>query len=235
MIINFIFWNLRVENLSHNSKCCEAKPLFKTLKMKRITGIYKITNTINNKIYIGSSKDIATRFKNHLKGFKNNSHPNKHLLAAINKYGLNSFCFSILEECQEKVLFQKEQQYIDSYNWKQLYNKSKIAGSGGADTQRIPLYLINLKGEFVKEFQSGLELCEYFQCKVDYSKKNTTRITKKLYRLVTPDFFKYHQDIILSWKSYSNETKQRLLLNPPKFKRKSKKSICLETESQSTI
>ena len=40
--------------------------------MKRISGIYKITNIINNKSYIGSSVDIYTRWREHKRhGIKN--------------------------------------------------------------------------------------------------------------------------------------------------------------------
>ena len=40
--------------------------------MKRISGIYKITNIINNKSYVGSSVDICTRWREHKRhGIKN--------------------------------------------------------------------------------------------------------------------------------------------------------------------
>jgi group I intron endonuclease len=177
-----------------------------------ITGIYKITNTINNKMYIGSSYDIAHRCKRHLQCFNNNTHKNKHLLAAVNKYGITSFTFSILEKCSKEQLFLREQHHIDSFQWNQLYNKATIAGGGGGETTSIPLYLLSMKGEIVKEFKNGLEVCAYFNTKVDYSKKNTKRITMKQYRLVTPEFYTNHLDVVLSWKPYSNETLYKLSL-----------------------
>lgn len=66
-----------------------------------ITGIYKITNKINNKIYIGSSVDIDKRWKQHIRELKKNKHINKHLQSAWNKYGENNFKFQIVELIQD--------------------------------------------------------------------------------------------------------------------------------------
>lgn len=75
------------------------------------TGIYKIV--CNDKIYIGSAKDIDKRWKRHLNDLKNNKHVNKHLQRAFDKYGKESFNYEIIELCSEKELLFKEQFYID--------------------------------------------------------------------------------------------------------------------------
>ena len=54
-------------------------------------GIYKITNKVNGKVYIGQSWDIETRIKNH----RSHTH-NEHLLNAMKKYGTNSFTFETI-------------------------------------------------------------------------------------------------------------------------------------------
>lgn len=41
--------------------------------MEKICGIYKITNSITNNIYVGKSLDINSRFKKHINDFKNNN------------------------------------------------------------------------------------------------------------------------------------------------------------------
>ena len=61
-------------------------------------GIYKIKNKINNKIYIGQSKDINNRWKRHLYDARNGSSTLLH--AAIRKYGIDNFEFSIVEQCE---------------------------------------------------------------------------------------------------------------------------------------
>lgn len=62
--------------------------------------IYKITNTINNKIYIGQTNDIKRRFREH-KNLMYGKVGNKHLYSAIKKYGLDSFIFEIIEETED--------------------------------------------------------------------------------------------------------------------------------------
>lgn len=171
-----------------------------------ISGVYCIENTINNKKYIGSSKNIAHRFKRHLCYLRNKTHVNKHLQSAITKYGIENFKFFILEKCSPEDIFKREQYHIESYDWDILYNKTKIAGSGGADVQRKPIYLLDLFGNIVKEFKSGLDTSNYLnQPKLNYRGINTHSITRKKYRLVTPEFYNNHIDIIKSWKTYTCE------------------------------
>lgn len=62
-----------------------------------ITGIYKIE--INDKVYIGQSKDIHRRWKHHRNLLKRIAHDNPHMQNLFNKYGESSLKFSILEEC----------------------------------------------------------------------------------------------------------------------------------------
>jgi group I intron endonuclease len=78
------------------------------------SGIYKITNNIDSRIYIGSAKNLYKRFSEHKRLFKNQKHNNKHLLNFVNKYGLNSISFEILEFCDTDMLQTKEQDYINN-------------------------------------------------------------------------------------------------------------------------
>ncbi|MEY4572569.1 MAG: Flavobacterium phage Fpv3 [Bacteroidota bacterium] len=78
-------------------------------------GIYKIENTKNNKIYIGSSIDIERRFYKHLWMLKKGIHDNNHLQNSFNEYGENYFSFSILELCSESDLVKRENFYIELY------------------------------------------------------------------------------------------------------------------------
>lgn len=81
-------------------------------------GIYKITNKINNKVYIGQSKDIKFRWYRHRLAAFNKNYPqyNCLLYKAIRKYGLDNFNFEVVEECEEIELNNKEQYYISLYN-----------------------------------------------------------------------------------------------------------------------
>lgn len=71
-------------------------------------GIYGIRNLINNKIYIGQSIHIKTRWEQHRSALKHKTHENRHLQAAWDKYGKDNFIFEILEECLQSDLNEKE-------------------------------------------------------------------------------------------------------------------------------
>lgn len=93
------------------------------------TGIYKITNKINGKSYIGKSVDIYRRWENE----KHFVSVNKHLKSAFKKYGFDNFSFEILEECEKEKLDEKEIYYIslfDVINKEKGYNMT-FGGTGG--------------------------------------------------------------------------------------------------------
>lgn len=97
-----------------------------------LQGIYKIINTVNGKIYIGSSQDIKKRWKTHRAHLKGNYHHNIHLQNAWNKYGEGKFSFSILEKVNNtSKLVEQEQYYIDSldpeYNIMPKAGRSKFS------------------------------------------------------------------------------------------------------------
>lgn len=80
---------------------------------KKIIGIYKITNLINNKVYIGSSISIMNRFSTHKRLLIKNIHFNKHLQSSFNKYGISNFKFEILEDLKfiDKNLIQEREEF----------------------------------------------------------------------------------------------------------------------------
>ena len=76
-----------------------------------ISGIYKIINVKNNKIYIGKSKNIHTRWGQHIKELIKGKHSNKNLLLDFQKFGLDYFEVEVLEICDEKELSIKEAEW----------------------------------------------------------------------------------------------------------------------------
>ena len=89
-------------------------------------GIYKITNTVNGKVYIGQSTQLSKRLNGHLKDLKNNKHPNQHLQNSYNKYS-DVFETDVIVFCDDELeLDDLERYYIayyDSMNPKKGYNK----------------------------------------------------------------------------------------------------------------
>lgn len=82
-----------------------------------IGGIYKIINTINGKVYIGSSNFIKRRWYDHCHFLSTNNHYNKHLQSAWNKYGQDAFKIEIVEEIKDEALFKiREQHWMDHTN-----------------------------------------------------------------------------------------------------------------------
>ena len=94
--------------------------------MKKIIGIYKITNTITNDFYIGSSKDVKRRWRSHKcqSVWKNN--PNKQLYLDMQKYGVDKFVFELLEKIEADKLKETEQQFIEALN--PTYNQMNAKG-----------------------------------------------------------------------------------------------------------
>lgn len=76
-----------------------------------ISGIYKITNLLSGKFYIGQSIDINHRFYEHKIG-AGLAH-NSAIDAAIKKYGAENFSYEILEECPKEELLSKERYWAE--------------------------------------------------------------------------------------------------------------------------
>jgi group I intron endonuclease len=94
--------------------------------------IYKISNHVNHKIYIGcSSKSVEERFRFHFRQRKRN----KTVLArAINKHGFDKFYVELIEICSTKEkMLEREIYWIAHYesnNRSNGYNMT-IGGDGG--------------------------------------------------------------------------------------------------------
>ncbi len=77
------------------------------------SGIYKITNEVTGKFYVGSSKDIDQRIAEHKMMLNNNKHVNVILQRSWNKHGCEKFSFTVLEECEPEQCIEREQYYLD--------------------------------------------------------------------------------------------------------------------------
>lgn len=105
------------------------------VKMDKVSGIYKIENILNGKIYVGQSCNVYDREKQHTCELRQGKHFNKHLQNAVNEYGIENFKFSLLEECKKADLDEREKFWIkelQSANKKYGYNNSL-----GGQTNRI--------------------------------------------------------------------------------------------------
>ena len=89
----------------------------RVLGTKEICGIYKITNKENKMCYIGQSRNIKERFREHIKcGLGIDTPAANKLYKAMRKEGIDNFTFELLEECSSQFLDEKEAFYISLYN-----------------------------------------------------------------------------------------------------------------------
>lgn len=77
------------------------------------SGIYRITCSANQKVYVGSAVNLPRRMGDHLSRLKAGSHKNARLQNAWNKYGESLFSFDIVEYCDRDELLAREQFWID--------------------------------------------------------------------------------------------------------------------------
>ena len=114
----------------------------------KISAVYKITNTITNDFYIGSSKNIKQRWKEHKIPSMWKKYPNKQLYQDMRKYGVDKFVFEVIEEAEESFLKEKEQKFIETL--KPTYNNRN---ANGWDIDRYK--------EYQKEYQKSDKCKEY--------------------------------------------------------------------------
>ena len=90
------------------------------------TGVYRWSNLVNSKTYVGSAKDLRTKFWVYFSICRliNSDMP---IYKSILKYGYKNFKLEILEYCDHNIVLLREQYYIDLL--KPEYNILSIAGS----------------------------------------------------------------------------------------------------------
>jgi group I intron endonuclease len=100
--------------------------------LKNKGGIYCFHNTVDGKRYIGSAKDLYLRLKEHLNGKKSNIA----LQRAIEKHGLDNFCFYVFEyfdyvdaNISHEAITDLETAYINKFSFIMLYNFMRTATS----------------------------------------------------------------------------------------------------------
>ena len=102
-------------------------------------GIYKITNLIDNKCYIGKSIDIERRFKQHRFRLNSRKRTKTSLIRyAILKHGLDNFKFEVLKECPIDHLNDLECFFIRVYcSWNREYGYNLTLGGDGGTAHKL--------------------------------------------------------------------------------------------------
>jgi len=101
------------------------------------SGVYLIECTANGKFYVGSSKNLRHRLKEHINTLNKQKHHNPHLQCAWNRYGADAFKFSVLmgspTPIPRDIRVDMEQMWIMAYSshygWKGLFNIAPYANA----------------------------------------------------------------------------------------------------------
>ena len=114
-----------------------------------MTGIYKITNKINGKSYIGQSINIKKRWENHKCMNGNKEYP---IYRAFRKYGVENFKFEVLEECEVEELAERELYYILYYeSYGKGYNQTLSTTNPLLDPEIMEKAITNMKANHKTE------------------------------------------------------------------------------------
>ena len=94
--------------------------------------VYCVKNAVTGLMYVGSTINSRgfERWDQHKKHLRTGVHHNPGMQADYNAHGMKSFCFSILEKCEDSVRYELEQKHMDSYPFNQLYNRGRFAKGG---------------------------------------------------------------------------------------------------------
>lgn len=109
------------------------------------SGIYKISNLVNGKCYVGSSNDVKMRWRYHKSTLRRGIHHSIALQRAWNLHGADNFEFVLLEAAEVENLRAREQHWIDTLRtYGGGYNSAGIAGAAMTGRKHTPEALAKL-------------------------------------------------------------------------------------------
>lgn len=122
--------------------------------------IYKITNTINGKVYIGQTiQPLDKRWSQHKRSARSKEAYSIH--RAIAKYGEENFIIECLCNCSIEELDRLEKKYIEDYNSYSCGYNETHGGQGKADVKNLLSVKVvkqyTLKGEYITKYESCSE------------------------------------------------------------------------------
>ena len=128
--------------------------------------IYKITNKINDKIYIGktSHSSIEERFREHIQDSRRERCEKRPLYDAMNKYGVENFFIEQIEQVKnDEIASEREQFWIKKLRtYIGFSDCNGYNATLGGDSKRYYDYTEVAKKYL--ELKSEKEVCEYFNC-----------------------------------------------------------------------
>ena len=143
--------------------------------VKKVRGIYKVTNKINGKVYIGQSVDIGRRWRQHM-----TAEDDIYFHKAIQKYGVENFEWEVIEKCKKSELDERESYWIEYYDsFNKGYNCTKGGGFTGSGEDN-PNWKggISLDPEYSKQWYEANKdkMKEYYE---EYYEANKEELKEK--------------------------------------------------------
>lgn len=161
--------------------------------------IYKITNNVNGKVYIGQTiQTIKERFYQHCATKCSDSVLNMAIHKAIKKYGKSNFTIEVIEEVDKDSLNDREKFWIEYYNsYNNGYNSTRGGQDGSTNCKELDTESI------IKEYNSGKSLRSIGNTfKVDKQtikdlliRNNITLRTTRSYKLSQTDRISIIEDV----------------------------------------
>ena len=123
--------------------------------------IYKITNSVNGKVYIGKTmRTIPERWKEHIRdSFKPGLSYTSILHCSIRKHGVEAFSVEQVEECDNKTLNDREKYWISQYNSMDGGYNISLGGGGWMKCSDEELLALWNDGNSAKQIAEEIELC----------------------------------------------------------------------------
>jgi len=163
-------------------------------------GIYKITNLVTGRCYIGQSKDIDERFKQHF--YHSDSIVDKNLKL----YGKDHFKFEVLEVCNENELDEKEAYYIRKYNsimygYNLIQGGQHNIGESNPNSKLTEIDIYNIR-EMYKNHNNKRDVYSKYSDKISeyyfsnlWEGKSWTNIHMDVYTKENIDYYKYKTSV----------------------------------------
>ena len=138
--------------------------------------VYKITNLINNKSYIGSSIRVEKRWQEHINCSQriNDKKYNYPLYQAFRKYGIENFSFEVLKDDFSSIeeMQEYERKMILNYNsYSCGYNQTLNTNSNNIANENLQKYLQKISCKCAKVDKKG-NILEKYQSYHDAARKN---------------------------------------------------------------
>ena len=166
-------------------------------------GVYTITNIINGKLYLGSTKvSFKERWRHHIKALKGGKHHSIKLQRAVDKYGLDNFKFEILDICDIEFVTSTEKYWLNLLNSVVMGYNISYSVEGGCLGYKHSVENKKIISESMlnNKHRTGIKHTNEIKHKIKNSTKNffksKTEYVKKLKKNRSENLIKLNKSVI---------------------------------------